>query len=88
MTGAAAQRQLSSEPPVLSIRSSIRSSSSSSSSLVQLVGLAVGVVQPQLGVQVVQLAVAAEQEGTHLQQKNIRQQGRSACWVLPAPLPS
>ena len=36
-------------------------------SLVQLVGLSVGVVQLQLGVQVVQLAVAAEQEGAHLQ---------------------
>ena len=39
---------------------------SSAGSLVQLAGLAVGVVQPQLGVQVVQLAVAAEQEGAHL----------------------
>lgn len=31
----------------------------------QLVGLAVGVVQGELGVQVVQLAVSTEQEGAH-----------------------
>ena len=36
-------------------------------SLVQLAGLAVGVVQGELGVQVVQLAVAAQQEAAHLQ---------------------
>ena len=38
-------------------------------SLVQLAGLSVGVVQDQLGVQVVQLAVAAQQEAAQLQQQ-------------------
>lgn len=36
-------------------------------SLVQLVGLAMRVVQLELGVQVVQLSVAAQQEAAHLQ---------------------